>query len=148
MAYRDDLEAAHARIEALEGQLASVGVEAGDTHELLARSAELERRITEMQTQVRDVSAGYKRLTDSLRASGSELPTLNEYNRSTPPGELAGSGKPAGVRCPMCLLLFGESVQMRIGGALRVVLWQQGQVGATEQSVRCPRCDHLGVKIG
>lgn len=148
MAYRDDLEAAHARIEALEAQLAAVGVAADDAQGLIARSADLEHRIEQLQTQVEQTVADYRRLAQAMREASPDLPTLNEYNRSTPPGPNALSGKPSGVRCPMCLLLFGDSVQMRIKGTLRQVLWQDGTIGATDQTVRCPRCDHLGVKIG
>src|SRR5678815_69709 len=126
MTYRDDLEAAHARIAALEEQLAAVGFAAGDARELVERSAALERRIRELSEQVTETAASYRRLAQSLAPAPGELPTLTEYNRGTPAGPSGLSGHPAGVRCPMCLVLCGDSVQMHVAGNLRLVLWQEG----------------------
>lgn len=148
MSYRDDLEAAHARIEALEQQLASVGGEVAHAQDLITRSVALEEQLAQLRERYRALESTYERLAGALRTTRSDLPTLTEYNRATPPGANAKSGTPAGVRCPMCLVLFGDSVEMRAGGNLRMMLWQHGEIGATDQTVRCPRCDYLGLKIG
>ncbi|HEU0035516.1 MAG TPA: hypothetical protein VFQ53_33125 [Kofleriaceae bacterium] len=148
MSYRDDLEAAHARIEALEAELAAVGGDVQHAQGLIAKSAALEQQIRALAERLRELEDSYQRVAEAMRSARSTLPTLTEYNRSTPPGANATSGNKAGVRCPMCLLLFGDSVEMRAGGNLRMMLWQHGEIGATDQTVRCPRCDFLGLKIG
>lgn len=148
MSYRDDLAAAHARIEALEAQLGHTGHEISRVGELVARTTALEAQLARLRAELAELGGAHERLQHAMRAAPGDMPTLYEANRSVPPGPNAMSGKPAGVRCPMCLMLLGESVQMRIGGNLRLVLSQEGTVGATDQTVRCPRCDYLGLKLG
>jgi hypothetical protein len=147
MSYRDDLEAAHARIEALEAQLGSAPGDIAETRKLVEKTVELERELSKVRDSLASLNAVHERLQDAMRRAPSSMPTLFEHNRSVPPGENALSGEPAGVRCPMCLLLCGESVEMRVSGNLRMMLWQRGTVGATNQTARCPRCDFLGVKF-
>lgn len=148
MTYRDDLEAAHARITSLENQLAEAGGEVGGLAALLSRCDDLAAQIARMRSQVDELAATHARLVESLRSPSGDLPTVTEYNRGSPPGETALSGRPAGVRCSMCLLLYGESVEMRVGGRLLMVCKQDNQVGGVENTVRCPRCDDLKMLIG
>jgi hypothetical protein len=148
MAYRDDLEAAHARIAALEAQLAGVGVSAGELATMLARCDDLAAELTRTRRQLDELRTKQDRFVESLRAASGDMPTVSEHNRRTPPGEYAMSGRPAGVRCPMCLLLFGESVEMRIGGRLLMVCKQDDQMGGIDNTVRCPQCDHLDQMVG
>lgn len=147
MAYRDDLEAAHARIEALEAALALVGDDLDGARALGVRSAELERKIEAMRSDVGDLAARFERVRAAMQPAPGTMPTLVEYNRSTPPGERALSGEPAGVRCPWCLVLFDESVEMRLRGRLRLMLEQDGGAGVAGNTARCPRCDYMGLKV-
>src|SRR5262245_34800297 len=120
MSYRDDLDAAHARIAALEAEL----------DEVMTRH---ERLLAE---QLR------------LRSDDDALPTLNEHNRKTPPLDHA-LGEPAGVSCPWCRIMFGEVIEMWRAGPIRIAIWsaELDRVGMTDQSVRCPKCRYIGIRI-
>ena len=147
MAYRDDLEAAHARIEALEAQLAEVGVQVEDTPQLQRRIAALEQRIAEVQRQAASTQASFDRLAAALAGDGREMRTLTEYNRTIPPDEEAMSGRGAYVACPLCKIFAGELVEMLLDNAVRlgIVNDDSFSIGNSERCVRCPRCTYLGV---
>ena len=123
MAYRDDLEAAHARIQALEAELDE------------ARRARLEA-----------LGERERRLDEALRAREGALPTLCDHNRSIPPRP---TGMPADVSCPLCLLFYGERIEMMIAGNIRLVIWDERlqELGPTDQTVRCPSCRYTAIKM-
>ena len=147
MAYRDDLEAAHARIEALDAQLAEVGVQVEDTPQLQRRIVALEQRIAEVQQQAASTQASFDRLAVALAGDGREMRTLTEYNRTILPDEDAMSGRGAYVACPLCKILAGELVEMLLDNAVRLGIVNEDSFSTSnsERCVRCPRCTYLGV---
>jgi len=148
MAYRDDLEAAHARIEALEAQLAEVGVQVEDTPELQRKIKALEDRIALVQQRAAATQTSFDSLAAGLAGAPTTMPTLTEHNRSIAPDADAVFGAGAGVRCPWCLVVAGDSVEMLVGNPLRlgVFVGQRLASSNTETtSVRCPRCNHVAL---
>lgn len=148
MAYRDDLEAAHARIEALEQQLVQVGVQVEDTPELQRRIATLEQRIAEVHQQAAATQASFDRLAAALAGAPATMPTLVEHNRALVPDADAGFGAGAGVRCPWCLILAGDSVEMLVGNPVRLGVFVGQRFASSNSettSVRCPRCNHIAL---
>ena len=147
MAYRDDLDAAHARIEALEAQLAEVGIEVGDSAAWMERTNQIHREVVRLRKNADELKAAFAQVTTSLRAATSDMPTLVEHNRRVIPIADAMSGQPARVRCPMCLVLAGDSVEMRLDNEVQLSLCIGGSMssGNSMGSVRCPRCNYLGV---
>ncbi|MBL0218951.1 MAG: hypothetical protein IPQ07_34415 [Myxococcales bacterium] len=154
MSYRDDLEAAHARIEGLEQQLAATG--AGESlSPLFERLAQLEQQLAKakaetsntdeitrgverMRSQVKSLTDEHAKLVDMVRKrEPRDLPTLAEYNRERP--ALDGAGD-TGVCCSICLLMFGERVEMRSGG-LGLNVSSKGA-----ESVHCLRCGYSAMK--
>jgi hypothetical protein len=147
MPYRDDLEAAHARIEALEAQLAEVAVDVEDTPELQRRIAALESRIGQVQRQAATVIARFDHLAGGLAGSGREMVTLTEFNRTIAPDADALSGRGADVACPLCKIFAGELVEMLLDNNVRLGIVNGDSFGTdnSERCVRCPRCTYLGV---
>ncbi|HEY2735193.1 MAG TPA: hypothetical protein VGI70_14450 [Polyangiales bacterium] len=148
MAYRDDLEAAHARIEALEAQLAAVGFQVEDTPELQRRIAALEAKIATVQQRANATQAHFDRLAAALAGAPTTMPTVVEHNRSITPDEDALFGAGAGVRCPWCLALAGDSVEMLVGNTLRLGIFVGAKAVSSDTDstcVRCPRCNHLAL---
>ena len=148
MAYRDDLGAAHARIEALEARLAAVDDEIETAPALRSRIEDLEHRISELAARAHEASAGLDRISELLRSTRSELPSLTDHNRTSAPSASAVSGEVAGVLCPMCLVV-GDTVEMRSGGMYQLAVWKGAAFSRanSSQSVHCPRCRYLGFKL-
>lgn len=167
MAYRDELEAARARVELLEEELDDARAAAAtperarsgetlpavpglrnrllDVREKLraaeARIAELEatrprvgpdpaRALAAADARITELEA--ERQSERERAAAlASLPSLLEHNRRSP---LAGKGDPAGVLCPMCLLI-GDRVEMWRGAGAGL-----GALDNVDAVAVCPRC--------
>jgi hypothetical protein len=157
MTYRDDLEAAHARIAALEAEVAAQrgraeearrdgaeqeGERAGMAEEIKQLRAVVEERralLGQLRAE-RDQLAQRVRVLESERAgfggSARALPTLWERNRSFAP---VAYGKVVDVACPACRAIGLESQMIREDGP--------GSAPATDlrfERVSCPSCLFTG----
>jgi hypothetical protein len=156
MGYREDLEAAMARVAALESELrrAQDGAAAEAAEEQLRqasaerdsarkRASELEKALTRAQRRLEKLEQERrKELREQAReekppVSIKGMPSLFDHNRSQAP--LSGQG--AGVLCPRCLAA-GERVEMKVG-KLGIRMAQEHV-----QQVWCPRCAEVGWKRG
>lgn len=155
MAYRDEIEAARARIAALEEELEAARAEAvkdekrressskeavpvvPTMRERLAKLRAAEQRIVELERKQEDLRRGLAEsearaagLEEKLAASSSELRSITDHNRRLAP---TLTGAPAGVLCPMCLLA-GDRVEMLLRSGFPLVREEMGETCA------CPRC--------
>lgn len=153
--YRDDLEAAHARIRALEAQvggaaqgeslgplferLAAVEARATEVAEAAPRVADLEQQIAALQAKLAKLAEEHAALLATVRAQPpGEAPTLVEHNRRFPPVD---EGVACGVTCPMCLLITGTRVEMQTGSAFGI------DVGSDySETVSCGWCGYVAAK--
>jgi hypothetical protein len=163
MDYRDQMEAALARIAALESELSQRG---SPTEQRVALDAEVKRLQTELawareakEQSVDEVKRLKHALAEAQRALAvasqpaptPELPSLAVHNRAQPPLQFADA---SGVLCPACLLV-GERVEMMRAPPFRVGLWwREGGDWTNEpprnapfriSQVLCPRCCQLGL---
>jgi len=135
--YRDDLEAALARIELLEGQLS----ESPDSVEE-NRHIELLKDIEERKLQAERSERVINRLRERLYGEPSQLseleqlPTLLTHNRTV---GLLLRGRKAEVLCFQCIT---------IGNRVEMIFTEQKPVelsgGEALASVICPNCASLG----
>jgi len=155
MSYRDDLQAAHARIEGLERQLEASG--AGESlSPLFERIAQFEQQLEKARAEISntaEISSEFERMRGQVKSLVNEhakfleavrqrapgdLPTLAEHNRERPATSDASG---AGVCCSICFLLFGERVEMQRGGG------HGFNVSSSEASkVSCPQCCSSAMK--
>ena len=158
MSYRDDLEAAHARIAALEAELAAaadaVADASGDADswqraKLADEVKQLRAIVEERRETIAELRAERDRLADWVEAlevertarllpPGGVWPGLWDHNLGYP---ALADGTPANVACPRCRAAGVESQMVRDGGvgiapapALDVV------------NVLCPRCLFAGLQ--
>lgn len=154
MGYREDLEAAMARVAALESELKRA--RGGEAQERLRQAtAELDSARQRAQALEAELSAARRKLEALERErrkelrerargdkpSGNEqvrgLRSLFDHNR----GQAPLSGKGAGVLCPRCLAA-GERVELK-QGKLTMRMAQEHA-----KQVWCPRCAEVGWKRG
>ncbi len=152
MTYRDDLAAAHARIEALEQELRARG---NVDEEVTAQVKRLGEQLTAAQSKAEIVAAERDRFRAAVaqledRVAGlspssgsSSLYVLSEHNRRFRP---IAQGTPGGVACPLCHA-DGLEVEMRhrTGLALQVRATAP-EPAFTYVDVTCPRCLYSSFK--
>lgn len=143
MSYRDDLDAAFARIAQLEAALEQAdGGQSADLAPLLKKIATLEGELRKTQASMRErVAATEAQLRAALVQASPEMPTLVQHNRSFPP---AREGSPAGVICPRCQTL-GDAVEMVVRASLTMVRGTKDGCEIENKSALCPRCLYLQV---
>lgn len=164
MAYRDDLEAALARVAALEAELRAGGgsdAEAAAVAELRRDNAALRAELERAATRIADQAAAFDELT-KLRAERDRLvervrvlQTARDAAAHAPPPVPApprpakrptvwehnralppiGRGEPAGVWCPVCR---AAGVEVELVKKLGRFVGHGGD--ADYDSVACPRC--------
>ena len=142
MSYRDDLEAAHARIAHLERALdTSENRPSSELEPLFGRISDLDRMLGEVRAALQSrVANVQEQLASVLKEATPGSPTLVEHNRGFPPVQ---GGDPSGVRCPHCAAL-GDDVEMIMGSGYRVAYYIAGENGynrkSAERTALCPRC--------
>lgn len=114
-----DLDAAIARIYALESELARLATE----------NAEAQVELEELR------ESRYGRRTTTTTGDLSGIPSLYEHNRRLPP---LGGGVPAAVVCPACLTQGDRLLMMELPGEPMI----QASLGVV---MICSRCGLLGV---
>lgn len=135
MAYRDDLEAAMARIAALEEELAVAGGKDDQRAQLVERAKELEEALATARFEISQLSEKlYGRPTPDERAG---MRPLAVSNRSRP---TRIEGEPMGVLCPACIAL-GERVEM-----VRPKATGLADLAGVAIAVVCPACATLGLR--
>jgi len=142
MGYREDLEAAMARVAALESELGRAQSDDKNTR-LTHLRAELESA-KEREGKLKAELTNSRRRLEALErerrgengnASFHSMPSLFEFNRNqTPLG-----GRNASVLCPFCLET-GQQVEMKRERSPLHQDLEQDQV----QQVYCPRCAYVG----
>ena len=146
MAYRDDLAAAHARIEALEAQLEVVGGEVDGAKSLFAHSSEFEDKIKLMQREVPHDRADVR----AARRVDAHGPPQHAVADRIQPQHRSGTGlderQGTVVRSPICLIQFNDSVEMRVSGVVKMVSAPRRQYRRREQhravpALRLPRLE-------
>jgi DNA repair exonuclease SbcCD ATPase subunit len=129
MTYRDDLEAAHARIEALQEELATHGTDE-DRAKILEEVKQLRQILEERRATIKELRNERDQLQkriDKLQA-GASLPSVWEHNREFEPL----TGIPANVACPICRAAGRE-----------VTMIDETKHGFSTKELRpvtCPRC--------
>jgi hypothetical protein len=146
MSYRDDLHAAHARINALEAEVARHASDddepderdkmAGELKQLRAIVEERREKMTELRAE-RDRLAARVR---ALEANNDAVPTLWDQNRNFPP---LADGRPANVACPSCRAAGIESKLVHDAGVTIAAPASSSGLGLL--GVICPRCLFVGV---
>jgi uncharacterized coiled-coil protein SlyX len=166
MAFRDDLEAAHARIAALEAQLSEQrGTAAATSSErevqwhaersqLISHIAELERTVTERGATITQLRGERDRLVERInilqreRTKQPAAPAPAPAVGSTKKWPLlwdhnrkfdpVGGGRAANVACPQCWFENVASEMMRDTGLEPVAKSDNAYVDVV--AVVCPRC--------
>ncbi|MBL8681628.1 MAG: hypothetical protein JNK05_20845 [Myxococcales bacterium] len=131
MTYRDELQAAHARIQALEEQLARATTQ--DEPSLVATIAQLREELANARARIAAIEAAAASATQP-RA----LWTLYEHNLRAPPLPAnARNTEPAGVLCPRCFEHDGGA-QVEMLRTDTVIIGSH--IDEVTELATCPRC--------
>lgn len=145
MPHRDALEAALAKIAALQEALDAERVRHGTDDATRDRIASLEQRVAQAE-RARDaaraqVSSSQPRAAVAGARDAREVTTLEQHNLAMPPAGPSAEWPRARVLCPRCADR-GERVEMVVRGGAEA---HQG-VGVKILSVTCLRCGTVGSK--
>jgi|LNFM01.1.fsa_nt_gb hypothetical protein len=141
MSFRDDLAAAHARIRALEAQLAE---STEDAAQRAPEVASLAATVEELRAKLEEARARLQAHDDAAAraAQGRSMWTLFEHNALAPPLSRPRNTEPSGVLCPRCL--ERDAVPFEMLAAEHSVT--SSGIDEVTVAVTCPRCLFVGLK--